>query len=220
VRGDPAAAGTVQQGESVVALGYPANAQTGDKPGSTRGVVSNARTAFDDPAPDVPAYPEVMQIDASLNPGNSGGPLANLDAEIVGVNSAARSTGSDGRPLQNVNYAIPMDRARGVLSDMQAGGSKAWTGLTFGYPTDEELARNDSPAGLTITSVIPGTPAAESGEVKAGDFLAGIDGTPIQNTLRSFCDVMGDRKAGDEVILNLADPGVDETRRVTITLAG
>jgi putative serine protease PepD len=214
-----ASGGSVKQGETVVALGFPADALAGDSPGSTRGVVSNVKTAFKDPAPDVPAYPEVLQTDTPLNPGNSGGPLVDLDARVVGVDSAARTTGSDGRPLQNVNYAIGIDRARGVLSDIQAGRSAGWTGLTFEYPTDDDLAREDLPPGLSVAGVIAGTPAAAAG-VKAGDFLAGIDGTPIANTLASYCEVIGDRRAGDEVILNLAEPGESETRRVTVKLAG
>ena len=56
-----------------------------------------------------------MQTDTALNPGYSGGPLADLDGRLIGVNAAARTTGSDGRPLQGQNYAIGIDRARRVL---------------------------------------------------------------------------------------------------------
>ena len=105
----------LEQGETVVALGYPAGAAATDEVTSTRGVVSSARAAFRDPSPDVPLYREAVQTDTALNPGFSGGPLADLDGRIVGVNAAARTTGSDGRPLQGQNYAIGIDRARRVL---------------------------------------------------------------------------------------------------------
>ena len=155
---------SVEQGETVVALGYGADAAPGDSVGSTTGVVSVARTSFDDPAPDVPAYPEVVQTDTALNPGNSGGPLVDLDGRVIGVNSAARTTGSDGRPLQNVNYAIAIDRARTVLDQLRDGRSSGWTGLTFGYPTEDELRADGLPAGVRVTGAIPGTPAARRGD--------------------------------------------------------
>jgi putative serine protease PepD len=207
----------VRQGETVVALGYGADAAAGDGVGSTTGVVSVARTAFRDPAPDVPAYPEVVQTDTALNPGNSGGPLAGLDGRLIGVNSAARSTGSDGRPLQNVNYAIAVDRARRVLADLQGGRSEAWTGFTFGYPTDAELRDAKLPPGLRITGALPGTPAARAG-VAPGMLLAGVDGRPISNTLRSYCAVAGGRHTGDEVVLSFADPGRSRTRQLRLRL--
>ena len=212
-----APAGSVRQGETVVAMGFPADATAGDSVGSTRGVVSSARTVFRDPAPDVPVYPSVLQTDTSLNPGNSGGPLVDLDARVVGVDAAARTTGSDGRALQNVNYAITIEHARTVLADLRAGRAAAWTGLTFAYPTDADLQRDRLPPGLRVTGVHPGTPAARTG-IAAGDHLAGIDGTPIANTLSSYCDVAADRVSGDEVVLAFAKPGSSRTRPVRLRL--
>jgi len=201
----------------VVAIGFPADAAAGDSPGSTTGVVSTRHTAFKDPAPDVPAYPDVLQTDTSLNPGNSGGPLVDLDARVVGVDSAVRSSGPDDRPLQNVNYAITIDRARRVLADLQAGRAAAWTGLTFAYPTDDELRAARLPEGLRVTGAIPGTPAARAG-IREGDLLAGVNGRRIANTLRSYCDAAGGGRTGDEVELAFASPGSRRTRAVRVKL--
>ncbi|MEA2167151.1 MAG: putative serine protease PepD, partial [Solirubrobacteraceae bacterium] len=201
-----APAGSIKQGETVVALGFPGDAAPGDAPTSTTGVVSVARTAFKDPAEDVPAYPEVLQTDTPLNPGNSGGPLVDLDGRIVGVNSAARSTGSDGRALQNVNYAITIDHARQVLGDLQGDRAQDWTGLTFGYPTTEEQHREGLTTGPRVTGIIPGTPAASSG-IKVGDVVHGVNGTTVQTSLSSLCSALGGGLAGDTVELNIADPG-------------
>lgn len=208
---------SVRQGERVVALGFGADARPADPVGSTTGVVSVPRTEFRDPAPDVPAYPAVVQTDTALNPGNSGGPLADLDGRVIAVNSAARSAGTDGRSLQNVNYAVAIDRARQVLADLREGRSRAWTGLTFGYPADADLQAAGLPPGLRVTGVVPGTPAAEAG-VEAGALLAGIDGTAIRNTLASYCEAIGDRRSGDRVALSLAAPGESRTRQVRIEL--
>jgi S1-C subfamily serine protease len=213
-----ASGSSVEQGETVVALGYAADAAAGDGVGSTTGVVSVVRTAFRDPAPDVPPYPEVIQTDTALNPGNSGGPLADLEARVIGVDAAARTGGSDGRPLQNVNYAITIDRARRVLADLQGGRAAGWTGLTFAYPTDGELQEAGLPPGLRVTGAIPGTPAARA-DVPVGALLAGLDGRPIANTLASYCQAVGDRRTGDEVLLSIAEPGRERTRQVRIELA-
>ena len=68
-----------------------------------------------------PAYHDAVQTDTALNPGYSGGPLADLDGRVVGVNAAARTTGSDGRALEGQNFAIGIDRARRVLDRLRRG---------------------------------------------------------------------------------------------------
>lgn len=208
----PAPLGTdasVRPGEQVVALGFGEGAEPGDPVGSTTGVVSLARTTFRDPAPDVPSYPSVVQTDTALNPGNSGGPLADLDGRVIAVNSAARSAGSDGRALQNVNYAITIDRAKRVLSDLLAGRGRGWTGLTFGYPTEQELRSQGLPPGLRVTG----------GEgVPPGSLVAGVDGTPIRSTLQSLCEVIGRIPSGRPVELAIAEPGRSRTKTVRLTL--
>ncbi len=209
----------VQQGETVVALGFPAGATATDKPTSTRGVVSSEGTAFRDPSPDVPAYREVVQTDTALNPGYSGGPLADLDGRLIGVNAAARTTGSDGRPLQGQNYAIGIDRARRVLGELRRGRSIGWIGATFGYPTTEELLQRKLPPGLYLTGAVPGTPAARAGLGGRGELLAGIDGRPLASSLASYCAAVAGRPGGSELELTLARPGSRKTREVTVALA-
>jgi S1-C subfamily serine protease len=212
-----APAGSVRQGETVVAMGFAADAAAGDDPGSTRGVVSAKRTTFKDPAPDVPAYPDVLQTDTPLNPGNSGGPLVDLEARVIGVDSAARTSGSDGRPLQNVNYAITIDHARQVLADLRAGRAGAWVGFTFEYPAPADL--RGLPTGLRITGAIPGTPAARAG-VAPGSLLVTVDGKPIATpTLRAYCEAASGLRSGDAVTLGVAAPGRRTARPVRVTLA-
>jgi serine protease Do len=208
--------GSVEQGETVVALGY--GADGGDAVGSTTGVVSVPRTTFRDPAPDVPAYPEVVQTDTALNPGNSGGPLVDLDGRVIGVNSAARTSGSDGRPLQNVNYAIAVERARPVIDRLRNGFSAGWTGLTFGYPTEAELRRLHLPAGVRVTGVIPETPAARSA-IKPGDLIAGVNGRALAApSLSAFCDLAASSGSGQTLALALAIPGRATARQVRLEL--
>ncbi len=210
--------GSVKQGETVVAMGYPADSTAGDSAGSTRGVVSAQRTTFHDPAADVPAYPNVLQTDTSLNPGNSGGPLVDLDARVVAVDAAARTTGSDGRSLQNVNYAITIDHARTVLAGLRSGRTPGWLGFILDYPTPEALRAGDLATGLRVRGAIPGTPAAK---IKVGpdEVLAGINGTAFATpTLEAYCAVASGIEPGREVTLNFASPGQEKTRTVRVKL--
>ena len=208
----------VEQGETVVALGFPASAAPEDNVTSTRGVVSSESTTFRDPSPDVPAYQEAVQTDTALNPGFSGGPLADLDGRLIGVNAAARTTGSDGRPLQGQNYAIGIDRARNVLGELRRGQSIGWTGATFGYPTTEELQQRRLPPGLYLTGAVPGTPAAAAGLGGRGEVLAGVDGRAIGPSLSSYCAAVAGKPGGEELRLTLARPG-GKTREVEVALA-
>jgi len=187
---------TIRQGETVVALGFPQGAGPQDALTSTTGVVSVARTAYRDTGPDVPSYPEAVQTDTALNPGNSGGPLIDLEGRLIGMNAAVRTAGADGRALQNQNYAIAVDRVRAVAERMRrGGGAPGWTGLTFAYPSARTLAERRLPAGLLVTGVLPGSPAARAGLGGASDPLVAIDGHPVGTTLRSLCAVAGDGPA-------------------------
>ena len=184
---------------------------------STRGVVSSESTTFRDPSPDVPAYQEAVQTDTALNPGFSGGPLADLDGRLIGVNAAARTTGSDGRPLQGQNYAIAIDRARRVLGELRQGRSIGWTGATFGYPTTEELLQRRLPPGLYLTGAVPGTPAARRAWAAAAR-CSPASTTAHRPSLSSYCAAVAGRPRGRELKLTLARPG-GKTREVAVALA-
>ena len=188
----------VEQGETVLALGYPAGAGPGEEASSTRGVVSAARTLFRDPAPDVPAYPEAIRTDTALDPGFSGGPLVDLDRNVVGVNAAARTTGEDGRPLQGANYAIAADRARGVLDALRAGRSRAGSARTSAIPP-----RRTSPraASRRASSCSARWPAHRRRWPGSGDGRAAHGGrrAAVGRTLGGWCAAtrgIAERRAG------------------------
>lgn len=177
----------VEQGETVLALGYPTGSSPGEEASSTRGVVSAALTSLRDPAPDVPFYAEAVRTDTALDPGFSGGPLVDLDRNVVGVNAAARTTGDDGRRLQGANYAIAPGRARRVLEELRSGRSRAWIGANFGYPTPSELAARGLPEGLFLLGAVAGSPAALAGIGGGGELLTAVDGRPVGRTLAGWC---------------------------------
>ena len=195
-----------QQGETVIAFGYPESAADGEPPSSTRGVVSAASTDYRDPAPDVPAYLGAIRTDTALDPGLSGGPLVALDGRLVGINAAVGGTDSGGRTLLGGNYAVAAERAAVVLEELRAGRSLAWVGASFGYPTTAELAESGLPPGLWIRGVVPDSGADRAG-LRAGDYVVGVDGRPLDGTLAGWCRAAAGLRSGDTASLRLATPG-------------
>ena len=200
---DLAGAGDWEQGETVLALGYPESAVQGESPSSTRGVVSAARTQLRDPAADVPRYAAAIRTDTALDPGFSGGPLVDLDGTVVGVNAAARSTGADGRPLQGANFAIPADRTAAVLERLRRGRSIGWIGASFGYPTVAELADRNLPPGLFVQGAVPGSGADEAGLGDGGDLIAAVDGIRLDGTLSGWCNATRGIRSGQTARLDV-----------------
>ena len=154
----------------------PARRRT-DNVTSTRGVVSSESTTFRDPSPDVPAYHEAVQTDTALNPGYSGGPLADLDGRLDRRQRRGAHDGL-GRPAAPGPELRDRDRPRAATCsrELRRGRSIGWTGATFGYPTTEELQQRRLPPGLYLTGAVPGTPAAAAGLGGRGEVLAGVDG--------------------------------------------
>jgi S1-C subfamily serine protease len=204
-------------GESVVAVGYPGNASRNDALTSTTGVISVVRSEYREAALDVPHYPNVVQTDAAVNPGNSGGPLLDLDGRLVGVTSAGRTLSPQGRIIQGQSYAIGVDRVREVVDRLRAGRSGDWYGFGFRYLDARTLARRHLPAGLLVASVAPGTPAARA-KVPAGGrlLLTGIGSTPVSNTLVSYCDAVSKVASTKPVRISALDVRTGRHRSLTI----
>jgi S1-C subfamily serine protease len=209
---------SLQLGETVVALGFPSNASLEPSLTSTTGVVSVVRSAYREAALDVPHYPNVVQTDAAINRGSSGGPLLNLDGRLVGVNSAGRSVAPDGAVVQGQNYAIGVDRVRNVTAMLQAGRSIGWIGAGFQYPTSAELSDPGRGSGLRIGPPVAGTAAARADLGSAGELLVALDGNRIGDTLTSYCDAIGAMPSGRTVALSVIEPGQSRPRTVRLRL--
>jgi 2-alkenal reductase len=203
-------------GERVVALGFPGNASLADELASTEGIVSVASTSYRETALDVPEYENVIQTDAAVNPGNSGGPLLDSDGKLVGVNSAGRTRSPDGRVVQGQSYAIGVDRVRQVLATLRRGRSIGWTGLTFRYPTVESLSSRRLPQGLYASGSVRGSPAAEAGLGAGSQLVVGVDGRPLANTLRSYCDAVEGIASGQVATFSVIPPGGRRPREVRV----
>ena len=188
----------LEQGQTVVAVGFPQSASPDAHLTSTNGIVSVVRLAFKEQALDVPQYPNVIQTDVPINPGNSGGPLVDLNGRLVGVNSAGR-TSAGGRAIQGQGFAIGTDRIHQIVPQLQAGHSIGWTGMEFDYPSAASLGKEGLPAGLLVSRVIPGSPAERAGFGKDPILVTAIAGKPLDNTLSGYCNAVRGIRSGQQV---------------------
>jgi serine/threonine protein kinase/S1-C subfamily serine protease len=197
----------VKEGDDVVALGYPQSASADAKLTATAGVVSVAKTQYNEQAPDIPQYPNVIQIDAALNPGNSGGPLIrSASKKLIGVNAAVRTENRQGRAIQGQNYAIGADRVKAIVNYLRTGKSLGWVGFNLSYPTAEDL--DSLPPGVKTSSGVAGTPAAAAANGKTL-LIIGANGKRISNSLSSYCAAVGSVHSGQQVtftVMDVTDP--------------
>ena len=174
----------LKQGEQVVAVGYPASASPADDLTSTAGVVSRVQSSFQAPAPDAPSYPNVVQTDAALNPGNSGGPLIDEREKLVGVNTATL-TSIAGAPIQGQGYAIGVDRVKQVVATLRGGHSQGWAGFGLAF------------RGGGVVAVPMGEGAPVSGVVSQ------INGARIGGTFAGYCDAVRSITSGQTAVLTV-----------------
>jgi S1-C subfamily serine protease len=184
----------LKQGEQVVAVGYPASASLDDQLSSTAGVVSRVSGAFRAPAPDAPSYPNVVQTDAALNPGNSGGPLIDERKHLVGVN-AATVTRLGGEPIQGQGYAIGVDRVKEVVGSLRGGHSRGWAGFGLAFVRHK-------PRGALSPGVIA-VPMGGSSASAVSGLVSKINGAPVGTTFAGYCDAVRAIGSGQTAVLTV-----------------
>lgn len=165
-------------GETVVAIGSP----LGNAGSVTQGVISALhRTiqAGDQSSAQTETLQDVLQTDAPISPGNSGGPLADSSGEVIGVNVATSSGGG----ASNIGFSIPANLAHQVADELLGGKPVEHPYIGIAYLTSIEAVEAGSPfdgPGVLITGVQPGSPAAQAGFLR-GDILIAINGVTIDN---------------------------------------
>ncbi|MHC4102716.1 MAG: trypsin-like peptidase domain-containing protein [Planctomycetota bacterium] len=143
----------------------------------------------------------LIQTDASINLGNSGGPLLNVLGELIGVNTAVRGD------AQNIGFAIPVDQVRRLLPELLDVERR------YRIRSGMKLSTTDSPR---VIFVEPGSPAQEAG-IRAGDVLREIDGEPVNESVDFHIALIG-HQPGDRLRLRLQRE--DEVVRTSLELAG
>ena len=184
-------------GDPVVAIGSPFGLQ-----GSlTSGVVSGLGRTIT--SPNEFGIDNVIQTDAALNPGNSGGPLLTLGGDVVGMNSQI-ATESGG--FQGIGYAIPIETVDNVVEQLVEDGTveHAYLGVRM----------SDDDGGARIVSVTAGGPADEAG-LEVGDLVVEAGGEPVESS-DDVRNAVSSRKPGDELELEVRRGS--DTEQVTAEL--
>jgi len=217
----------VRVGDSVVAIGNP----LGYDRTVTAGIVSALQRVIQ--SPNSYSIDHVIQTDAALNRGNSGGPLLNARGDVIGVNSQISTGGSGAGGNIGIGFAVPINTVRTVAAELIKTGrvEHADLGITAQSVTGGAARLFKLPVahGLLVASVQPGSGAAkaglEAGEQNAtlagetyplgGDLIAAIDGNPL-GSLDQLRDAIAGKQPGDQVKLDVYRG--DQRRTVTVKL--
>jgi len=191
-------------GEWVIALGNPFGLfELNDKPTVTVGVISATGMNLD--AINNRFYLNMIQTDASINGGNSGGPLVNSEGEVIGMNTiiftAGNSTGNIG-----LGFAIPVNKVKRIIEELKEKGSidrNFEIGMRI-QTIDEGIAQYyhlKTAKGVIVTKIYPNTPA-EIGGIEVGDIIVEVEGYKINNE-NSIFSVFHEFRAGQTVTLKI-----------------
>jgi 2-alkenal reductase len=206
----------LEPGQPVVAIG----SALGDYQNSvTAGVVSQVHRDIKDA--DSTALRDLIQTDAAINHGNSGGPLLDIEGNVIGINVAVvRNTGV-GDVAEGLGFAIPSNTARAVVDQIINNGavSRPYIGITYQMINErlagaENLARDH---GILVSEVSPGTPADKAG-ITPGSIITRFEGVEL-NEDNTLMELLMERKVGDTVTLTVLEPGATDEKDVQITLA-
>jgi len=159
-------------------------------------------------------YDDFIQTDASINQGNSGGPLFNLKGEVIGINTAILGQGGS----IGIGFAIPANAASNVIDQLIEFGEtkRGWLGVRIQEVTKEiaEVEKLKKPQGALVASVGENSPADKAG-VKAGDIILEFDGKKI-DTMRKLPKVVANTKVGKSVQLKIWRNKKSITKKLTL----
>ncbi|MFD2117059.1 S1C family serine protease [Paenibacillus yanchengensis] len=200
---------TITVGEWVVAIGNP----LGFEHTVTVGVISAKEREV--PISDERGqrqYRNLLQTDASINSGNSGGPLINLKGEVIGINTAKSAN------AQGIGFAIPTTVFVPLINYLEEGKTipSAYIGVTVGNINETFVNELNLPSkkGAIVTSVLPGTPAFKAG-IRQYDVILKVDGEEIADSKEAVNKIIT-LPVGEEVVITVWRDGAEHEFSVTI----
>jgi serine protease Do len=203
----------LNSGESVIAIGSP----LGDfKNTVTVGVVSATGRSID--TGQGYQIEGLIQTDAAINQGNSGGPLVNLAGEVIGVNNMIVRGSGSGAIAEGLGFAIPVNTAQAVATQIVDHGyfSRPFMGISYQAISPDIAASYSLPVkwGVYVTKVAAGSPADKAG-LKADDIITSIDSVKMDET-HNYLNVLYTYKPGDQVTLGVTRAGKEITIQITL----
>ncbi len=196
----------------------------------TTGIISALQRQIS--APNGFTISDVLQTDAAINPGNSGGPLIDGQGRVIGINSQI-ATGSQGQGSVGIGFAVPINTAEEVASQIIDGGSveHAYLGIEGGDLTPEiaDTLNLDVDEGALVQAVTPDGPADDAGleggdatvseggqKIRAGgDVITAIDGDPVSG-MDDLIGVINGKQPGDTVTLDVIRDGDEQQVEVEL----
>ncbi len=204
-------------GEWVIALGNPFGLfELNDKPTVTVGVISATGMNLE-PINDR-YYLNMIQTDAAINGGNSGGALVNSIGQVIGMNTLIYTAGGTQGNI-GLGFAIPIDKVKRIVTELKTNGKidrdfqigMSIQSIDAGIMRYYDLKSNK---GVIITKIIPNTPAENAG-LKSGDIITEIDGYKISNEQTIF-GVFQEFRAGQEIELKIIRDNSELTKKMKL----
>ena len=175
-------------GDWVIAIGNP----YGQGGTVTSGIISARNRSIG-----LSRYEDYIQTDASINSGNSGGPLFDMNGDVIGINTAILGKGGS----IGIGFSIPSNSAKKVVSQLIEFGEtkRGWLGVRIQVVTDEiaDVEKLDEPRGALVASVADNSPSEKAG-IKAGDIILEFNGTKI-NQMKELPKIVAQTKVGKTV---------------------
>ena len=185
----------LQVGDAVIAIGNALGLSAGT-PTVTSGIVSAlGRTVqAGDTGTSGETLHNMIQTDAAINSGNSGGPLVDSAGQVVGMNTAVASSSTGNAPAQNIGFAIPSSTIQGLLGTLRSGGTAGVSKPYLGVEVTDETPQQQQAYGLVpasgalVVSVVTGSPADSAG-IKTGDVVVAFNGKAVGSAQELTNDV-------------------------------
>jgi serine protease Do len=213
----------LQVGDALIAVGNALGLSAGT-PTVTQGIVSAlGRTvqAGDTGGGQGETLQNMIQTDAAINSGNSGGPLVDSAAQVIGMNTAVASSSSGNAPAQNIGFAIPSSNIQGLLGTLRNGGTSGAPKPYLGVEVTDETPQQQQAYGLVpssgalVVNVVGGSPAEAAG-IQQGDVIISFNGRSV-NSAQDLTNAVQAAASGKKVQVTLYRG--QQKLNVTATLA-